>query len=197
MTIAASSDTGKQLMATTAQLYTADDLARMPTDEPWELWDGELRKVPGAGFEASDLAQWIGVLISNFARPRRLGKVTGADGTYVILCDPQTVVVPDVAFVKAERLPERERRDGYFPLPPDLAVEVISPTDEPGDIAKKQDLYRRAGVPLVWWVHPTRRTVAVYRDGQFVAELIEGDELDGEPVLPGFRLPVEQIFAEL
>jgi Uma2 family endonuclease len=183
-------------MATTTRLYSAVDLAKMPTDEPWELWEGELRKVPGAGFAASDLAHWIGVLISNFARPRRLGKVTGADGTYIILQNPQTVVVPDVAFVKWDRLPERERRDGYFPSPPDLAVEVISPTDEPGDIAKKRELYRRAGVPLVWWVDPARRTVAVYREGRLVAELGEDDELDGEPVLPAFRLAVAEIFAE-
>jgi Uma2 family endonuclease len=105
--------------------------------------------------------------------------------------------VPDVAFVSWDRLPGRVRPDEYIPVPPDLAVEVIAPSDEPGDIAKKQDLYRRAGVPLVWWVHPRHRTVAVYRDGQLVAELGEGDELDGEPVLPGFRLAVAEIFAEL
>ena len=82
-------------------------------------------------------------------------------------------------------------------MPPDLAVEVISPSDEPGDIARKKDLYRRAGVPLVWWVDPKRRMVAVYRDGELLAELGEGDELDGGDVLPGFRLPVAEIFAEV
>jgi Uma2 family endonuclease len=182
-------------MATTAQLYTAEDLMRMPTDEPWELWDGELMQVPGAGFDASDLAQWIGMLIGLYVRPRRLGRVTGADGTYILIPAPQTVVVPDVAFVRWDRLPERGERQGYFPVPPDLAVEVVSPTDEPGDIARKQDLYRRAGVPLVWWVYPTRRSVVVFRDGQPVAEVGEDGELDGDPVLPGFRLSVFEIFA--
>lgn len=183
-------------MATTAKRYTAEDLARMPTDEPWELWEGELRKVPGAGFEASDLAQWIGMLIGAFVRPRRLGKVTGADGTYILIQNPQTIVVPDVAFVRSDRLPERGPRRGYFPMPPDLAVEVISPTDEPAEIAKKQELYRRAAVPLTWCVNSDRRTVAVFRHGEFVAELGEGDDLDGGDVLPGFRLPVAEIFAE-
>ena len=152
--------------------------------------------MPGAGFEASDLAQWIGMLIGAFVRPRRLGKVTGADGTYILAHNPQTVVVPDVAFVRWDRLPERDQRKWYFPLPPDLVVEVVSPTDEPGDIAKKRDLYRRAGVPLVWWVDPGRRTVAVFRNGELVAELGEGNDLDGGNVLPGFRLPVAEIFAE-
>ena len=183
-------------MSAATKLYTAEDLAKMPTDEPWELWEGELRKVPGAGFEASELAHWIGALISLFVRPRGLGLVTGADGTYILLRDPQTVVVPDCAFVRRERLPGRVQRKEYAPMPPDLAVEVVSPTDEPGDIARKQELYRRAGVPLVWWVYPDRRSVAVYRDGQLVAELGEGDELDGADVLPGFRLPVAEIFAE-
>ena len=181
-------------MATTVKLYTADDLAKMPTDEPWEIWDGELRKVPGAGGAASDLTQWIGMLVGMVVRPSRLGMVTGADGTYIILRDPQTIVVPDVAYVNWDRLPGRIRPDGYIPVPPDLAIEVVSPTDEPGDIAKKQDLYRRAGVPLVWWVYPNRRTVAIFRNGQLVGEVGEDGELDGEPVLSGFRLPVAKIF---
>jgi Uma2 family endonuclease len=79
---------------------------------------------------------------------------------------------------------------------PDLAIEVRSPSDRPDQIAKKLERYRRAGVPLVWWVDPERRTVAVYRHGQLVAEMHEEDELDGEAILPGFRLPVAEIFAE-
>ena len=182
-------------MATTTKLLTAEDLMRMATDEPWELWDGELRKVPGAGGTASELAGDIFALIRPFVRSRRLGMLTTADGTYIILRDPQTILVPDVAFVRWDRLPGRTRPDGYIPVPPDLAIEVVSPSDEPGTIAKKRDLYRRAGVPLVWWVYPERRTVAVYRDGELAAELGEGDDLDGGDVLPGFRLPVAEIFA--
>lgn len=183
-------------MSATTKRYTADDLWRMPGDEPWEIWEGELRKVPGAGGEASALASWIATLIILYVRPRRLGMVTGADGTYIILSDPDTVVVPDVGFVRQQRLPGGVRPERYIPIPPDLAVEVRSPSDRPGDIAKKLELYRRAGVPLVWWVDPRQRTVEVHRHGQLVAKLHEGDELDGEDVLPGFRLPVAEIFSE-
>lgn len=184
-------------MGVTTRLYTATDLAKMPGDEPWELWEGELRKVPGAGGTASGLAHRIGVQVSIFVEPRDLGWVTGADGAYIVLDDPQTVVVPDLSFVRWERLPGRAIPDGYIPVPPDLAVEVMSPSDEPANIAKKRELYRRAGVALVWWVDPARRTVAVYRGGEFVAELGVGDILDGGDVLPGFRLPVADIFARM
>ena len=79
---------------------------------------------------------------------------------------------------------------------PDLVVEVRSPYDRPGEIARKPALYQRAGVPLVWWVDPDRKTVSVHRLGQPAVEVGEGDELDGEEVIPGFRLPVTEIFAE-
>ena len=70
-----------------------------------------------------------------------------------------------------------------------------SPTDRPGDIVAKMERYRDAGVPLVWWVNPERRTVTVFHYGRQVAELGESDELDGEDILPGFRLKIADIFA--
>ncbi|MGH2558775.1 MAG: Uma2 family endonuclease [Thermomicrobiales bacterium] len=183
-------------MSATTKLYTAEDLWQMPGDEPWELWEGELHKVPSAGGEASALASWIGTLILLFVRPRRLGMVTGADGTYILNNDPYTVLVPDVAFVRWERLPDGVPPKRYIPVPPDLAVEVRSPSDRSGEIAQKLALYQRAGVPLVWWVDPAPCTVTVHRLGQPATELHEGVELNGDDVLPGFRLPVAEIFAE-
>jgi Uma2 family endonuclease len=184
-------------MATAAKLYTADDLWHMPGDEPWDLWEGELRKVPGSSEEASAIAHWIGGLISLFVQPRRLGVVTGADGTFVFARDPDTVVVPDVAFRRRDHDSERALSRRCVQRPPDFAVEVISPSDGRSDIARKQDIYARAGVPLVWWVEPIRRTVAVQRNGDLVGTVGEGDELNGGEVLPGFRLTVAEIFAEL
>lgn len=102
--------------------------------------------------------------------------------------------MPDVAFISWDRLPDRVVPKKYFPVPPDLAVEVVSPSDGPRDVAQKMERYRRAGVPLVWWVYPDTRTVTVYRQGQLVAEVGEGDELEGGDVLPEFRLAVADIF---
>lgn len=167
----------------------------MPGEEPWELWEGELRTVPGAGLEASEIALVIGAAMLPVVRRSALGVVSTADGTYLLARNPDTVVVPDVAFVRWERLPGRIRPKGLCPVPPDLAVEFVSPSDTPRDVARKMELYRRAGVPLVWWVYPERRTVIVVREGRQEVELHEGDELDGGDVLPGFSFPVAQIFA--
>ena len=183
-------------MTATTRLLTADDLWNMPGDEPWELWEGELREVPGAGVEASGIAAVILGLLFPFVRSSKLGVLTGADGTYIVHRDPDTVLVPDVAFVRWDRLPGGIRPRRFSPVSPDLVVEVRSPSDRSGEIAKKVELYQRVGVPLIWWVDPERRTVTVHRDEQPGVELGEEDELDGGDVLPGLRLPVAEIFAE-
>jgi Uma2 family endonuclease len=83
---------------------------------------------------------------------------------------------------------------GIMRLAPDLAVEVVSPTDRYVAVLAKMDLYREAGVPLVWLAEPQQRTVTVYSSGSEPRILTEADTLDGGDVLPGFRLPVAQIF---
>jgi Uma2 family endonuclease len=181
-------------MVTTTKLYTAEELAAMRTDEPWELWEGELRKVPGAGLEASGLAHWIGVYISLFVRPRNLGHVAGSDGTFILRRNPDVVVIPDVSFTRWENLPDGRPTKSFIRGRPDLAVEVKSPTDRRRDIEEKLGHYRDAGVPLVWWVYPDSRHVEGYRLGVLVATLREGDALDGEDVLSGFTLAVSDIF---
>lgn len=182
------------MVTTTTKLYTAEALAQMPTDQPWELWEGELIEVPGSALKASALAGWIGVLITLFVKPRDLGLVSFADGTFVLQRDPDVVVVPDVAFTSWERIPHRQAPDTYFVGRPDLAVEVKSPSDRPGGIQAKLTLYRNAGVPLIWWVDPEHRQVEVYRDGALVATVHESGTLNGGDVLPGFTLPVAEIF---
>ncbi|MDP9363937.1 MAG: Uma2 family endonuclease [Chloroflexota bacterium] len=108
--------------------------------------------------------------------------------------EPDTVVAPDVAFVRAERLPSPSERRGFSPVVPDLAVEVVSPSDRQAKVDEKVALYLAAGVPLLWVAYPRRRVVRVHRPGREPVELGEGDVLDGEDVLPGFRLPVADVF---
>lgn len=184
-------------MVTQAQLYTAEDLAAMSTNQPWELWHGELRRVPGAGGAASGLAHVIGWFITSFVLPRRLGWVTGADGAFILQRDPDVVVMPDIGYVSWETLGRRTPPSTFIPIRPDFAVEVASPTDRKRDIDEKLELYRAAAVPLIWWVFPNERTVAVYRRGTLVASLGMDGILDGDDVLPGFSLPVAEIFAVL
>ena len=114
--------------------YTADELRRMPGDEPWELWDGELRKVCGAGGDASHIAGIIAFLMREAARG--VASIKGANGGYILSRDPDSVLVPDVAVVRWERWPNRELPQGWGELAPDLVVEVESPTHLPPDLGR-------------------------------------------------------------
>jgi len=182
-------------MVTTTRLVSAEDLWTLTGDEPWEVWDGELREVPSAGGRASRIAMRIGARLLAHPTIDDLGMVTGADGSYILGRDRDTVVVPDVAFVRWDRLPDGDVPIKFIPVPPNLAVEVQSPSDEPKDMAEKRALYARAGVPLLWWVDPGKRTVTVYPLGREAFVLTEEGELDGGDVLPGLRIPVADIFA--
>ena len=111
-----------------------------------------------------------------------LGRPEGAD-----------YVRPDVCFVTSGRTPPRFR--GPIPVAPDLAVEVWSPTDDTETIQNKLDAYKEAGVRLVWSVYLLNRYVLVYRlDDPGIKLLNLGDELEGEDVLPGFRMPIKVFF---
>jgi Uma2 family endonuclease len=108
------------------------------------------------------------------------------------------VRIPDVAFVSWERLPGRRIPSEPIPdLAPDLAVEVLSPGNTPGEMARKRQEYFAAGVQLVWIVDPVARTVAVYTAPEQSTVLQAAQTLAGEPVLPGFTLPLRRLFAAL
>jgi Uma2 family endonuclease len=126
--------------------------------------------------------------------PHRLGILTGADGGYFLERNPDTVIEPDGGFIRAGRLDLWPGRRGYFPGVPDIAIEVISPTDEPAEIRQKMDLYERTNVPLVWWINPERRTATVQAAGKPIRQLNDGDSLEGETVLPGFACPLSVLF---
>jgi len=149
---------------------------------------------PPAGDEHSVIGMMkIGRVLGNFVEERGLGRVYGADGGFQIAHDPDTVRCPDVAFVRAERIPPG-RNTGFFQGAPDLAVEIISPTDRPGEVKAKAKDWLEAGCRIVWLVDPETRTVAVYRGRAKAVVLRESDTLSGGDVLPGFSLAVSEIF---
>ncbi|MDQ3549344.1 MAG: Uma2 family endonuclease [Chloroflexota bacterium] len=180
---------------TTATLLTADDLLAMPDDGyRYELVEGELVQLPMSGFESSDVAGGILTALRVFVYPRKLGRVVGADGAYILARDPHTVRIPDVSFVRTDRLPPREDRRRFLELAPDLAVEVVSPSDSANAVHEKVLEYLGAGVQLVWVVHPIQRTVTVYSKGLVAHVLGDGDTLDGGDLLPGLTSTVTDIF---
>lgn len=106
--------------------------------------------------------------------------------------------IPDVAFTSWNRLPGRRRPDSPVPLiAPNLAVEVLSRSNTPGEMSAKRQDYFSAGVELVWEIDPAARTVKAYTAPQQFTALGPNDVLDGGVVLPGFTLPVRDLFAEL
>ena len=181
--------------AAKAGLVTADELMELPDDgQRYELVEGRLRAMSPAGFDHGGVAVRIGGRLDEFVRGRRLGRVVGAETGFRLSRDPDTVRAPDAAFVAADRLPPRDEQHRFLELAPDLAVEVVSPTDRAGEVTEKAFAWLAAGVSLVWVVYPAQRLVAVYSPDGSVTHRRVGEEVDGGAVLPGFRLPVDEIF---
>jgi Uma2 family endonuclease len=131
-----------------------------------------------------------------FREAEDLGLVTAADGTMRLA--PGLVRIPDVAFISWARLPGQRMPTESIPdIAPDLAVEVLSQSNTAGEMARKRREYFTAGVQLVWFVNPAAHTVAVYTTPEQSLLLGEADVLDGGTVLPGFALPLRELFAEL
>ena len=148
------------------------------------------------GVIESRLAIFLGGLLNAFVIPRNLGMVTGPDGTMELMAN--LVRIPDVAFTRWDRIPGRQCPTAPIPhLAPNLAIEVLSRSNTPGEMAVKRQDYFAAGVELVWEIDPRARTVVVYTSPAQATTLRPGDTLDGGTVLPGFTLPVQELFAEL
>jgi Uma2 family endonuclease len=160
-----------------------------------ELVEGVLLE-KAAGYNESSLAVFLAGLLNAFVVPRNLGIVTGPDGTVELM--PDLVRIPDVAFTSWDRLPGRRRPVAPVPrLAPNLAVEVLSRSNTPGEMAAKRRDYFAAGVQLVWEIDPDRRAAVVYTSATAATTLGAADTLDGGAVLPGFALPLQQLFVEL
>ncbi|RMF83685.1 MAG: Uma2 family endonuclease, partial [Nitrospinota bacterium] len=111
-------------------LLTADQLFHLPDDGfCYELVKGELRRMPPAGGEHGAIVMRLSLLLGRFIQDNALGVALGAETGFLIGTDPDTVRAPDFAFVRRDRVPEDGIPEGFWPGPPDLAVEVISPTD--------------------------------------------------------------------
>ncbi|MBM4043441.1 MAG: Uma2 family endonuclease [Planctomycetes bacterium] len=176
-------------------LFTADQLLQMPKDGfRYELVSGELTKMAPAGFEHGVLGSRLQVLLGSYVLKNRLGEIASSDTGFRLASDPDTVLAPDVAFISAERCRAVENKQGFFEGAPDLAIEVVSPSDTRSEVADKVSAWLDAGARMVWVVHPARRTVTVYRSATDIETLTERDELDGHDVVPGFRCRVGDLF---
>jgi len=134
----------------------------------------------------------IAFIVMNFVFKNSLGHVyTGGTG-YILQRSPDTVLAPDLSFIASERVPEDD--DAYLPVPPDLAVEVVSPSNSHSEIKQKVSIYLEAGARQVWIIYPNQRQVVVHSRGNTPVVHGDADEIDCGPVLPGLLVPVSQVF---
>jgi Uma2 family endonuclease len=176
-------------------LVTAEEFLRQSLPEgKAELVRGEIRMTPPAGGPHGLAATNLLVMLGIHGRATGLGRAF-SDGTgYELIRLPHTVRVPDLSFVRADRLPAGGVGPGLLRLAPDLAVEVLSPSETASALEEKLHDYTVAGTPLVWVVDPVRRTVMVVAESAPVKWLREGDTLDGGGVIVGFTCAVSDIF---
>ena len=182
-------------MSTSTRSVTADDLLRMPDDgRRYELVDGELIGMAPAGGRHGHVAMQIGWRLAEYVERNGLGTAFAAETGFLLTRSPDTVRAPDAAFIAAERISPGGIAASFVDIVPDLVVEVASPGDSTPELLSKTEEWLRYGVRMVWVANPNTRTIAVYQSPVDVRILNVGDEIEGEPVLPGFRCPVDDIF---
>jgi Uma2 family endonuclease len=177
----------------TPDLLTADDLLALKIqDKRTELVRGRLIVREPAGFRHGVVAMELGRRISEFVRTQALGVVVAAETGFKLASEPDTVRAPDVGFIQATRIPSPLPR-GYADVAPDLAVEVLSPDDQAGEVLAKVSDWLSAGCRLVWVVDPDRRLARVYRADGSESLVFADASLVGEDVLPGFSCRVDDV----
>jgi Uma2 family endonuclease len=142
--------------------------------------------------DSSGAAAILIAYFGNYVVINKLGRITGADGGYVINGEDY---IPDAAFMSYKRQPVRPTKVAYNPVAPDLAIEVLSPGNKPADMAIKAAHYMAAGTVL-WLADPDTKTIDVWIPSQPVKRLRVGDFLEGGEVLPGFQIAVADIFED-
>jgi Uma2 family endonuclease len=163
-------------------------------DRLCELIDGTLVEKT-VGYKESILAVEIGRLLSNFMDTHDLGIVLGEGGTLRVL--PNQVRIPDVCFISWRHFPNRQLPPEPIPaLAPDLAIEVLSKSNTEQEMQRKLRDYFAAGVRLVWYIDPRARSAKSYTGETQVVEVAESQSLSGGDVLPGFELPLSELFAK-
>lgn len=180
---------------------TTDELHAIP-DDGWayELVEGVLVRMPLSSGGASNVGMRLAIRLGAYVEDNGLGLITGEQGGYRLApARPrETEVAPDVAFVRADRVPSTTAPEYFgqaWQLAPDLAVEVVSGNQYAPGMAAKAQLYLSFGTRLVWVVWPRYTRVAVWHPGdQTPTSLGMEDTLDGEDVVPGFSYPVARLF---
>ncbi len=157
--------------------------------EGYEYVKGEWVPMSPPTMEHGEVSMNLILPLGAHIREKQLGRLYPADTTFKL---GDRLVKPDVAFVSTARLPENRRQGS--PVPPDLAVEVVSPTDAQYSVTEKAFAYLESGTRLVWVIEPVAKTVTVYRSETDIEVLTRQDILTGEDVVQGFSCQVVKLF---
>jgi Uma2 family endonuclease len=179
----------------TEPTYTPEALLSLPDGgKGYELVDGRLVEKKTGGHASSVAARIVHLLVA-LGEDLGLGWVFDSEGSYHCFPDhPRKVRKPDVSFIRRGRLPDERIPTGHILIPPDLAVEVVSPNDTVYELHVKIEEYIAAGVPLVWVLNPEARNIHIYRGSDSVERLGEDDELTAPDLIPALRLRVGVLF---
>lgn len=175
---------------------TVDELLHLPDDRSgtrYELVCGRLVCMSPASMRSNTIAMRIVRRLGNFVELYKLGETGGSEGGFLLRSNPDTVRAPDGWFIRADRIPPGGIPHGYWPGAPDLAIEVLSPTDRPGEVWQRVADYIGAGTRIVWVVDPDMSAAVVFRPSGLPSFVHEDGALDGEDVLPGFSLSLADV----
>lgn len=177
----------------TTKLMTAQDLFTLgDSGDNCELIRGVLIELPPPSFGHGRIMANLARLLGSFVKEHRLGRLVAGDAGFVLQHDPDTVLGPDLAFVTVDHMPDDETT--YSNVPPDLAVEIVSPSNSAAEIDRQIAIYLGAGVRTVWTVYPKRRQVIVHEPDHTSRTFDYAETLTGGEVLPGLSLTVSEIF---
>jgi Uma2 family endonuclease len=177
-------------------ITTAEALLSLHEPGRHELVRGELRRMSPAGHWHGGVAARVAMFVTSHVYDQRLGLTYGAETGFVLARNPDTVLAPDVAFVRRALVP-REFTPGFFPGAPDFAVEVVSPSDTLTAAREKALCWLEHGAAMVWVVDPKALRVTVYRSREDMCVFGVSDTLAGGDVLPGFSVAVRKLFPAL
>lgn len=179
--------------APTSGLITPEEFLVMGDEAGAELVDGHIVEVP-MGSMSSWLGGYLHHLLMNFVLEGRLGWVFPQETPMRVWPNRSTVRKADLTFVRRGRLPGGQPDEGWLTTVPDLVVEVVSPTDRAGELERKLEDYRDAGIPLIWVIYPETHRAQVLGANRPRTELGPDGLLDGEDVLPGFTCSLRELF---
>jgi Uma2 family endonuclease len=182
------------MSATKTKPVTIEDYEALGEDAPYELIRGVLYEVAATKFVHVAVAGKFATHLGVYSVTTLPGRVLVGEGGFILEENPDSLIVPDVAFIREERMPRKHERRDWARLPPDVAVEVRSPSNTRREIARKIEVYLAAGVPLVLVADTDDETISAYTADGRVRVYRVGEDLDGGDVLPGFRVPVAEFF---